>query len=83
MKKSQNRRNVMSEETKVEEKQDAEVKDEVKADETAEAGKVYYLNFKPEQAQAWEALAAKYWAVTEKARPTAPSATRTRQALRT
>ena len=29
--------------------------------QTAEAnGKVYYLNFKPEQAQAWEALAAKY-----------------------
>lgn len=32
-----------------------------KADETATGnGKVYYLNFKPEQAQAWEALAAKY-----------------------
>ena len=26
----------------------------------AGTGKVYYLNFKPEQAQAWEALAAKY-----------------------
>ena len=31
------------------------------ADTTAAGtGKVYYLNFKPEQAQAWEALAAKY-----------------------
>ena len=28
--------------------------------ETAGTGKVYYLNFKPEQAEAWEALAAKY-----------------------
>ena len=49
-----------------------EVKEEVKTDapaadtnvdtnvDTASAGKVYYLNFKPEQAQAWEALAAKY-----------------------
>ncbi|MBQ3164404.1 MAG: ABC transporter substrate-binding protein [Lachnospiraceae bacterium] len=48
-----------------------EVKEEVKTDapaadtsaDTADAaatGKVYYLNFKPEQAQAWEALAAKY-----------------------
>ena len=27
---------------------------------SAGSGKVYYLNFKPEQAQAWEALAAKY-----------------------
>lgn len=45
-----------------------EVKEEVKTDapvadtnvDAASAGKVYYLNFKPEQAQAWEALAAKY-----------------------
>lgn len=48
------------EETKTEEKQEAEVKTEEKVEETAEAGKVYYLNFKPEQAQAWEDLAAKY-----------------------
>ena len=27
---------------------------------TAGTGKVYYLNFKPEQAEAWETLAAKY-----------------------
>ncbi len=35
---------------------------ETKTEETVAAGtgKVYYLNFKPEQAQAWEALAAKY-----------------------
>lgn len=33
---------------------------EADATETTGTGKVYYLNFKPEQAQAWEALAAKY-----------------------
>ena len=48
------------EETKAEDKQEAEVK----TDETVATGKVYYLNFKPEQAQAWEDLAAKYTAET-------------------
>ena len=34
---------------------------ETKTEDTAAAtGKVYYLNFKPEQAEAWEKLAAKY-----------------------
>ncbi|MBQ6786271.1 MAG: ABC transporter substrate-binding protein [Lachnospiraceae bacterium] len=48
-------------EAKTEVKEDAPAA-EVKADttEAAATGKVYYLNFKPEQAQAWEALAAKY-----------------------
>ena len=40
----------------------AETTAETEAADTTAAGtgKVYYLNFKPEQAQAWEALAAKY-----------------------
>lgn len=42
---------------------DAAKAEEVKT-ETAATGKVYYLNFKPEQAQQWEELAAKYTAET-------------------
>ena len=43
---------------------DADKKDDAKADDdkkaSAEGGKVYYLNFKPEIAEDWEALAASY-----------------------
>lgn len=39
---------------------DAAVTTEASADKAAGTGKVYYYNFKPEQAEAWEALAAKY-----------------------
>lgn len=45
-------------EAKTEEKETTQA-EEAKAD-TEAAGKVYYLNFKPEQAEAWETLAAKY-----------------------
>lgn len=40
---------------------EATVSTEAKADDTANAaGQVYYLNFKPEVAEVWESLAAKY-----------------------
>ena len=45
---------------------DAATEEEAPAEETAsaEGGSVYYLNFKPEQDQAWQDLAAAYTAET-------------------
>lgn len=54
-----------TEEVATEETTDAAETEEVAAEETTEAtGQVYYLNFKPEAEEAWQAIAAAYTAET-------------------